>query len=471
MIKSFKGIIFDLDGTLLDTLEDLADSLNTVLAEAGLPVHSVESCRLFVGGGLKKMIGQAVGVEVGAGDEVGVGSQEVLADKFLALYQANQLKKTHPYPGIAELLADLKQAGFKLAVLSNKNELNTQILVEHFFPETFEVVRGFREGVPLKPNPAVGRAVARELGFSSSDIMYVGDSGVDMEMALAAGFLPVGVEWGYRSRDELSQAGAEIILGKPADLFELLDALAADIPQDIKIPKQISPPPLATLVVGRMLTKAPAYALRHPDILAKLKSAPGALRVALTGGVCSGKSTVATIWEELGARHIDFDNLSRRAVEPNSPGLAAVVGLLGESVVGSDGQLDRAKVGAAVFADPDLRLSLEGIIHPLVWELMGKELEALAELPVVVSIPLLFEAGLESFFSPIVLVHTPQEVQLQRLLARQPPLSSEEAQAIINSQWPSPPKIMGSSFVISNGGNFDDLATLAQGVWEQLIAK
>ena len=463
MIKKFKGIIFDLDGTLLNTLEDLADTLNIVLAEAGLPTHSVESCRSFVGGGLKKLIERA------AGDEFVVAKQGAMVDKFINLYQANQLKKTHPYAGIVELLANLKRAGYKLGVLSNKNDLNTQIMVEHFFSETFDVVCGFREGVPLKPNPAGGRAVAREMGISPSDIMYVGDSGVDMETARAAGFLPVGVEWGYRSREELSQAGAEIILGEPAYLLELLEALAADVPQDIKIPKQISPPPLATLVVGRMVTKPASYALRQPDILAKLKSAPGALRVALTGGVCSGKSTVASIWEELGARHIDFDNLSRCVVAPNSPGLAAVVDLLGEGVVGSDGQLDRATVAAAVFADSDLRLSLEGIIHPLVWGLMGEELEALAGASVVVSIPLLFEAGLESFFSPIVLVHTSQDVQLQRLAARQPHLSLDEAQGIINSQWPSPPKIMGSSFVISNSGNFDDLATLAKGAWEQLM--
>lgn len=220
------------------------------------------------------------------------------------------------------------------------------------------------------------------------------------------------------------------------------------------------------LELGRMITEPPQWAAARKDILEKL-SQPG--RVALTGGIASGKSTVADIFGELGAAHIDFDLLARRAVEPGSPGLAAVAELLGPEVVGPDGNLDRSKVADLVFSDPELRAGLEKIIHPLTWELLGQDLESLVERPIVIiSVPLLFEAGLESFFKTIVLVFTDTETQIERLLKRQPNLDREAAERLISNQWPAPPKVMGSTYVINNSCGQEQTRTQAEGIWRAI---
>jgi dephospho-CoA kinase len=185
-----------------------------------------------------------------------------------------------------------------------------------------------------------------------------------------------------------------------------------------------------------------------------LKSSPGRLRLALTGGVASGKTVVAGLFERLGARHIDFDLLARRAAAPGEPGFEAALALLGPDFLRPDGALDRPKVGRAVFADQALRAELEKIFHPLIWDLMARELEPLAAEPLVlISVPLLFEAGLETFFRPIVLVFAEPATQLKRLLARSPGLTRAEAEALAASQWPAPPKVMGSHFIINNNGD------------------
>lgn len=220
------------------------------------------------------------------------------------------------------------------------------------------------------------------------------------------------------------------------------------------------------LELGRMVTEPPEWAAARADILEKL-ARPG--RVALTGGIASGKSTVAEIFEGLGAAHIDFDQLARRAVEPGGPGFEAVVKLLGPGVVGLDGALDRPKIAGLVFNNPELKAGLESIIHPLTWEYMGRDLEALAGRPVVIiSVPLLFEAGLESFFRTIILVFTAVETQIERLRRRQANLDREGAERLINNQWPAPPKVMGSTYVINNGGTPEDTRRQAEAVWSSI---
>lgn len=221
---------------------------------------------------------------------------------------------------------------------------------------------------------------------------------------------------------------------------------------------------------GRQVAKIPAWATDQPDMAQRLISRPGHLRLALTGGIATGKSTVAQMMMDLGAAHIDFDILARRAVEPGSSGHEEVVKLFGPEVVTADGSLDRAKIGRAVFSDQGLKKQLEEIIHPRTWELMGQELDRLAEeTTVVLSIPLLFETGMERFFSPIVLVFTDAQTQLERLLSRNPTLSRPEAENILASQWPAPPKVMGASFVINNCGSLENTARQVKEVWEKIV--
>lgn len=224
------------------------------------------------------------------------------------------------------------------------------------------------------------------------------------------------------------------------------------------------------LELGRLVTPPPAWAVDRPDIAELLHSRPGRLRMALTGGLASGKSTVAEMTVGLGAAHIDFDILARQAVEPGSLGLAAVIDFLGREFLTAEGALDRPKVGAVVFRDPELKAGLEKIIHPLTWDLMGRRLVEYVDRPaVVISVPLLFEAGLETFFSPIVMVFAGADLQLARLLARQPGLTSEAAQNLIDNQWPAPPKVMGSSFVINNCGSLENTARQVEDLWPKLL--
>ena len=223
------------------------------------------------------------------------------------------------------------------------------------------------------------------------------------------------------------------------------------------------------LELGRLVTEPPAWAAERPDIAARLVSAPGRVRLALTGGIASGKSTVAEMLMKFGAGHIDFDLLARQAVEPGTAGFEEAAALFGPDYVTSAGTLDRPKIGRAVFSDPELKKKLEDIIHPRTWELMGAELEAMSDLATVaVSVPLLFEAGLESFFSPIVLVFADVETQIERLLARNPALDREGAENILASQWPAPPKVMGSSCVVNNSGPLEETARQVAGLWKAL---
>lgn len=220
------------------------------------------------------------------------------------------------------------------------------------------------------------------------------------------------------------------------------------------------------LELGRVVAEPPQWALNRLDIIEKL-ALPG--RMALTGGIASGKSTVADIFQSLGAAHIDFDLLARRAVEPAGPGFAAVVDLLGPEVVRADGTLDRPKIAGLIFSDTELKVGLEKIIHPLCWELMGQELTALVDHPgVVISVPLLFEAGLETFFKTIVLIFVGAEIQIKRLMKRQQGLDWEGARRLIDNQWPAPPKVMGSTYVLNNSGSPAEAARQAESIWRSI---
>ncbi|MDL2226872.1 dephospho-CoA kinase [Deltaproteobacteria bacterium OttesenSCG-928-M10] len=225
------------------------------------------------------------------------------------------------------------------------------------------------------------------------------------------------------------------------------------------------------LELGRRVTEPPAWAKERADIAARLQSRPGRLRLALTGGIASGKTAVAGMLEKRGAAHIDFDVLARRAVEPGSPGAAQAADLFGADFINEDGSLKRREVSRLIFSDPEKKAALENIIHPLTWELMAGELIRLAEAPqVVISVPLLFEAGLETFFSPIVMVFAAPAVQMARLTARNPELDESQAMAMIETQWPAPPKVTGSNYIINNNGSLEDTARQVEALWRELGA-
>lgn len=212
----YSAVIFDLDGTLLDTIEDLADSMNLVLQKHGFPPHDVESYKIFVGDGLRNLVLKAIPDNIV--DEAIIESCVASMSKE---YGSRWNVKTRPYDGIPELLNTLESMGIKTAILSNKPHSITEMVVAELLPQwSFEVVYGERPSVPRKPDPAAALEISSILGVSSESCLYLGDSGIDMETANAAGMYAVGVLWGFRKADELLAAGAKKLIGKPAELLE-----------------------------------------------------------------------------------------------------------------------------------------------------------------------------------------------------------------------------------------------------------
>lgn len=217
---AWKAVIFDLDGTLLDTLTDLADSMNAVLEELGYPAHPADSYRTFVGDGVVNLVKRALpeGWQERAHAEPGFIDQ--CTASMRAQYELRWASRTAPYPGIPELLRDLAARGVSLAVLSNKPHEFTERMVKHFFPGlSFGAVLGAREGLPRKPDPAGVREVLRALALDEAATLYVGDSSTDMDTARAAGLTSVGVLWGFRTKEELLEHGAHHLVERPRELL------------------------------------------------------------------------------------------------------------------------------------------------------------------------------------------------------------------------------------------------------------
>ena len=213
-----RAIIFDLDGTLLDTLEDLADSANEALQASGFDVHPTLAYNTFVGDGMHVLISRILPED--RRDEATLN--QVLADYRLA-YDRRWAAKTKPYPGVPELLRELNARGVPISVLSNKPQYFTELCVRHHLPDfTFRPLFGQRDHVVRKPDPAGAVEIARELGLETSDVLFVGDTRTDMETAVAAGMIPVGVSWGFRPVSELLEFGAVHIIHHPAELLNLV---------------------------------------------------------------------------------------------------------------------------------------------------------------------------------------------------------------------------------------------------------
>ncbi len=213
----YKVYIFDLDGTLLDTLTDLAASTNYALREHGMPEHSVDDVRRFVGNGVRKLMERAVPD----------GADNPLFDEAFATfrqhYMEHALDTTRPYDGVPEMLATLKSRGCRIAVVSNKMMAATQELCQHFFPDTVEVAIGEHEaeGIRKKPAPDTVYAALSALGVTKDHAVYVGDSDVDIATARHAGLPCISVLWGFRDRDFLLHHGATTLVTIPRELCEL----------------------------------------------------------------------------------------------------------------------------------------------------------------------------------------------------------------------------------------------------------
>ena len=213
------AILFDLDGTLLDTLDDLAAAANRVLDQAGLPTHAHSAYRQFIGDGSRMLVTRAIPEDHRTPERI-----EDLLTRFKDDYSRHWKTATCPYPGIQDLLNDLVDRGIPRAVVTNKPHAFAECCVHHFFPDTpFQMVWGQKSGVPLKPHPLPALETAKHLQVATGECLLLGDSGVDMETARSAGMLPVGAAWGFRSADELLQAGAAYIVQSPLEICAWFD--------------------------------------------------------------------------------------------------------------------------------------------------------------------------------------------------------------------------------------------------------
>ncbi len=215
---SIRAVLFDLDGTLLDTLADIGQSVNQVLTTNGFSVHPIDAYRQFVGNGVTALFERAL-------PEAGRDARTIerCVDQFRGAYADQLDKHTALYEGIASMLDQLSQRSLRLSVLSNKPHDATCRCVQGYLAAwPFDVVFGQRDGVPAKPDPSGAIEIAERVGLPASDFLYLGDTGVDMQTALRAGMTPVGVLWGFRTREELENAGAAHLVKHPREVLELV---------------------------------------------------------------------------------------------------------------------------------------------------------------------------------------------------------------------------------------------------------
>lgn len=212
-------VIFDLDGTLLNTIDDLAASTNHALRQHHYPEHDESAFPYFVGNGINKLLERAMPEAERTPEKI-----QELRRNFIDHYSRHCTDLTRPYEGIPELLQVLHKRDIRLAVASNKYQEGTEKLTRHFFKSIpFAAVLGQRTGIAVKPDPAIVNEILLSTGCSPADTLYIGDSGIDMQTALNSGADPVGVTWGFRTQKELEENGAHYIVGHPNDIIRLLD--------------------------------------------------------------------------------------------------------------------------------------------------------------------------------------------------------------------------------------------------------
>ncbi|MGL4992877.1 MAG: HAD family hydrolase [Bacteroidales bacterium] len=211
-------VIFDLDGTLINTLTDIAESTNYALKKHGYATHPEDDYRYMVGNGIEPLIRRALPEEARRKETI----ERLMAD-FKEYYLEHGEDFTKPYAGVVELLAELKSRGVKMAVATNKFQAAAEELVPRFFGEsTFDIVLGQRDGIATKPDPIIVEQIISELGVAKEEVLYLGDTSVDMQTAVRAGIKAIGVTWGFRDVEELLSSGANHIIDAPLELLSLL---------------------------------------------------------------------------------------------------------------------------------------------------------------------------------------------------------------------------------------------------------
>ncbi|MGN1114688.1 MAG: HAD family hydrolase [Oscillospiraceae bacterium] len=214
----YKLIIFDLDGTLINSIYDLADAINTSLEELKYPTHPLEKFYYFVGNGALKLCERALPADHRTDEEI-----KRLSEMFNQRYHKNCVSKTKPYEGICELLNKLKEKGVKLAVASNKPDQFSKYIVESIFgTQVFDCVIGKRDGCPTKPDPRIVNDILEQMNIDRQQAIFAGDSDVDVMTAHNAELKCIGCVWGFRGEDELKKAGADFLAYKPSDFLEII---------------------------------------------------------------------------------------------------------------------------------------------------------------------------------------------------------------------------------------------------------
>ena len=211
-----KAILFDLDGTLVDTAADLANAMNFALQRFGQPAHSVEACKQMIGNGVKRFAERALAQDV-----------QHLRDEVLSVMRARYhdkcLEHSRLYDGIFDTVKKLREKGLRLAVVTNKDQVDAERIVEHFFgADTFECVVGVVGNIPVKPDTAGTMKIVESMGLSCEEFLFVGDGEVDVRTAASAQIRSVGASWGFRGRDELVEAKADIIIDSPVEILDLV---------------------------------------------------------------------------------------------------------------------------------------------------------------------------------------------------------------------------------------------------------
>lgn len=214
---TYQAAIFDLDGTLINSLEDLADSANAMLESYGFPTHPVDPYRYFVGNGSRKLIERCLPEDKGK-DPAFV--DEAL-ERYKQIYAQHTQAKTRPYDGIQDMLDELQKRGIPLGICTNKHQSAAEDIVNAMFPKgTFQSIIGDQKDLPRKPDPKKVLMIADKFHVTPEHVAYFGDTSVDMDTAHNAGFLAVGVTWGFRPKEELIKHGAQVLLDAPMELFE-----------------------------------------------------------------------------------------------------------------------------------------------------------------------------------------------------------------------------------------------------------
>lgn len=213
----FKGVIFDLDGTLVDSLHDIADAMNSVLKSYNFPTHSYEAHQSFIGSGLRSLVSKSLPLAHNNEKQI-----DTCFNSMIEVYRDNCTHKTKPYDGIIELLDNLNSRNIKLSILSNKADEFTKKIAQALFPNYFDPIVGLTIEAHKKPNPIGALEISKTLGIKPEEIIYVGDTGIDMQTATNANMFAVGVSWGFRSAEELTLSGAKAIVNNPMDLIQIL---------------------------------------------------------------------------------------------------------------------------------------------------------------------------------------------------------------------------------------------------------